>query len=139
MKKLAKVLALLFAVYWLLLAHVSLNFLDAPPPLGEVSKNGNYKIVLKDMYPVNPMGLYCLLTTDWSPIYFTLYDRNGYIGQSSPFVCYGAWSGAATLFPGEAVNLDKNSFLVLDDEYDGELNISIKNKRWWSWWFGIFY
>ena len=30
MKKLAKVLALLFAVYWLLLAHVSLNFLDAP-------------------------------------------------------------------------------------------------------------
>ena len=116
-----------------------IEFFRYPPPLGEVSKNGKYKIVEKDMYPVNPIGLYCLLTTDWSPIYFMLYDRNGYVGQSSPFVCYGAWSGAATLFPGEAVNLDKNSFLVLDDEYDGELNISTKDKRWWSWWFGMFY
>ena len=91
MKKLAKFLAVLFAVYWLLLAHVSLNFLDKTPPLSEISKNGKYKIILKDVYPVNPMGLYCLLTTDWSPIYFSLYDRNGYIGQSSPFACYGKW------------------------------------------------
>ena len=31
MIKLAKLLAVLFAVYWLLLVHVSLNFLDPPP------------------------------------------------------------------------------------------------------------
>ncbi len=35
MIKLAKLLAVLFAVYWLLLVHVSLNFLD-PPPQSEI-------------------------------------------------------------------------------------------------------
>ena len=139
MKKLAKFLAVLFAVYWLLLAHVSLNFLDKTPPLSEISKNGKYKIILKDVYPVNPMGLYCLLTTDWSPIYFSLYDRNGYIGQSSPFACYGKWRDVPYRFPGDEFTTDINSFVVFDDEYNGELNISTKNKRWWSWWFGIFY
>ena len=41
MIKLAKLLAVVFAVYWLLLAHVSLNFLDAPhlvkhPKMGSI-------------------------------------------------------------------------------------------------------
>lgn len=133
MKKLAKFFTVLLAVYWLLFAHVSLNFLDETPPISQVSEDGRYKVVFKSVYPVNPIGLYCLLTKDWAPIYFVLYDANGdYIGQSSPFACYWSWSNVALIFPGEASTLDKNSFLVLDDEYHGELDISTKNKRWWS-------
>ena len=140
MKKLSKFLAVLVAVYWLLLAHVSLNFLDKAPSISRASENGQYIVFLKNAYPVNPIGLYCLLTEDWSPIYFALYDIDGnYIGQSSPFVCYGGWSGATVQFPGEEFTTDANSFVVFDDEYNGELNISTKDKRWWSWWFGMFY
>ncbi|MCX7132242.1 DUF6201 family protein [Aeromonas sp.] len=133
MKKLAKILTVIFAVYWLLFAHVSLNFLDETPPFSQVSEDGRYKVFFKSVYPVNPIGLYCFLTKDWAPIYFVLYDSNGgYIGQSSPFACYWPFSSAALVFPGEANTLDKNSFLVLDDEYDGELDISTEKKRWWS-------
>ncbi|PJG59918.1 DUF6201 family protein [Aeromonas cavernicola] len=140
MKKLAKIVFVLFAVYWLLLAHVSLNFLDVSPPISRLSEDGKYKVILNDMHPVNPIGLYCLLTTDWAPKYFVLLDADdNYIGQSSPFACYWPWGSAVLIFPGEAVTLDKNSFLVLDDEYDGEFNISIESKRWWSWLFSIFY
>ncbi len=136
MKKLAKLLAVVFAVYWLLLTHVSLNFLDPPPAVSRASEDGQYKVIINDMYPVNPIGLYCLLTTE-SPIYYALYDaQHNYIGQSSPFVCYGHWTAGYLLFPGEA---DKSSFVVVDIENDGELNISTKDKRWWSWWFGLFY
>lgn len=136
MKKLAKSLALLFAAYWLLLAHVSLSFLDSPPAISRTSEDGQYRVLINDMYPVNPIGLYCLLTTE-SPIYFALYDaKQNYIGQSSPFVCYGHWTAGYLLFPDEA---DNKSFVVVDVENNGELNISTKDKRWWSWWFGIFY
>ena len=139
MKNLAKLLAVFFAAYWLLLAHVSLNFLEKKPSLSEVSKDGQYKVLLKSMYPANPIGLYCLLTTE-SPIYFALYDANhNYVGQSSPFVCYGKWRDVPYRFPGDEFTTDANSFVVFDDEYNGELNISTKDKRWWSWWFGIFY
>ncbi|WP_348689069.1 DUF6201 family protein [Aeromonas bestiarum] len=132
MKMLAKLMAMLSLAYWLLLAHVSLTFLDKNAPISEVSKDGQYKVFLKDMYPINPIGLYCLLTTE-SPIYFALYDANGnYIGQSSPFTCYGKWNNVPFRFPGEEFTTDENSFVVFDDEYDGELNISTKQKRWWS-------
>lgn len=140
MKKLAKFFAALCATYWFLLAHVSLGFLDETPPVSMVSKDGRYKIVLKSVYPVNPIGAYCLLSEDWSPIYFALYDsKSGYIGQSSPFACYGAWQDFNYRFPGEKFTTDANSFVVFDDEYDDELNISTKNKRWWSVLFSIFY
>ena len=136
MKKMAKFLAVLVAAYWLLLAHVSLSFLDPPPAISRTSEDGQYRVLINDMHPVNPIGLYCHLTTE-SPIYFALYDANqNYIGQSSPFACYGHWTAGYLLFPGEA---DNNSFVVVDIENNGELNISTKNKRWWSWWFGIFY
>jgi len=139
MKKLAKFLAVLFAAYWLFLAHVSLNFLERTQSLSEVSKNGKYKALLKNMYPANPIGLYCFLTTE-SSIYFVLYDmKNNYIGQSSPFACYGKWSDAYYLFPDENLTTDVNSFIVVDVNNNGELNISTKDKRWWSWWFGLFY
>ena len=139
MKKLAKFLAVHFAAYWLLLAHVSLNFLDPPPAISRASEDGQYEVIINDMYPVNPIGLYCLLTTE-SPIYFTLYDsKHNYIGQSSPFVCYGHWTAGYLLFPNEAAKYGESSFIVLDDNNHGELNISTKDKRWWSWWFGIFY
>lgn len=132
MKTLAKFLAVLFSAYWLLLAHVSLTFLDKNAPISEASKDGQYKVFLKDMYPINPIGLYCQLTTE-SPIYFSLYNANGnYIGQSSPFVCYGKWNDVSLRFPGEEFTTDVNSFVVFDDEYNGELNISTKQKRWWS-------
>ena len=140
MKKLAKIFSVLFAVYWVLLAHVSLIFLDKKPPISIVSEDGKYKVALKSVYPVNPIGLYCLFTKEWAPKYFALYDNNGdYIGQSSPFACYWPWSSAALIFPGEEFTTDANSFVVFDDEYNGELNISTKDKRWWSWWFGMFY
>ena len=139
MKKLAKFFTVLFAVYWLLFAHVSLNFLDETPPFSQVSEDSRYKVVFKSVYPVNPIGVYCLLTKDWAPIYFVLYDANGdYIGQSSPFACYWAWSSAAFRFPGEEFTPDVNSFVVLDDEYDGELNISTVDKKWWSILFSLF-
>lgn len=138
MKKLAKLLAVFFVAYWFLLAHVSLNFLGKNTSISEVSKDGQYKVFLRDMYPVNPIGLYCLLTTE-SPIYFALYNANGnYIGQSSPFACYGKWNDVPFRFPGEEFTTDVNSFVVFDDEYNGELNISTKQKRWWSILFGPF-
>lgn len=140
MKMLAKFLATLCVVYWLLLAHVSLGFLDKIPPFSQISKDGRYKVVFESMYPVNPIGLYCLLSEDWEPIYFSLYDsKSGYIGQSSPFSCYGTWRDINYRFPGEKFSLDENSFVVFDDEYDGELNISTQHKKWWSWWFSVFH
>ncbi|MCE5163257.1 DUF6201 family protein [Plesiomonas sp. PI-19] len=140
MKGVIKLLAVLCVIYWLLLAHVSLGFLDDAPPISKFSKDGRYKIVFEPVHPVNPIGLYCLLSVDWAPIYFVLYDSKvGYIGQSSPFSCYGAWRDITYRFPREEFTLDENSFVVFDDEYDGELNISTINKRWWSWWFGVFH
>lgn len=136
MKKVLEFLGFIFLVCWFFLAHVSLNFLDSSPDISETSEDGQYRVIINDMYPVNPIGLYCILTTE-SPIYFTLYDaKQNYIGQSSPFFCYGRWATGYLLFPGEA---DKNSFVVVDIENNGELNISMKNKRWWSRLFSIFY
>lgn len=132
MKMLTKLVAMLFLAYWLLLSHVSLTFLDKNASISEVSKDGKYKVFLKDMNPINPIGLYCLLTTE-SPIYFVLYSASGsYIGQSSPFTCYGKWSDVPFRFPGEEFTTDENSFVVFDDEYHGELNISTVKKKWWS-------
>ncbi len=136
MKRLAKVFAALCAVYWLLLAHVSLNFLDDSSGSTRTSRDGKFRVVINEMYPVNPIGLYCFLTTELSPIYFSLYEKRlGYIGQSSPFFCYRKWSDAELLYPDEA----DGSFVVVDMENNGELDISTKDKRWWSWWFGIFH
>ncbi len=47
MKKLTKFLAGLFSVYWLLLAHVSLNFLDTPPHLVKYPKMGSIRLLRK--------------------------------------------------------------------------------------------
>lgn len=132
MKHVTKIIGVLIVAYWLLLAHVSFNFLDDIPSTGFVSKDGRYKILFRDIYPVNPIGLYCSLTTE-SPIYFSLYDaRHGYVGQSSPFACYNQWNAARFAFPGEEFTTDADSFVVFDDEYNGALSISTKRKRWWS-------
>lgn len=138
MKTLAKILVFFLVAYWLLLSHVSFNFMDDAPSLKEVSEDGKYKVLLRDIYPTNPIGIYCLLTTE-SPIYFALFDSDdNYIGQSSPFVCYNKWSVAGFTFPGEEFTTDTKSFIVLDDSYNGELNISTKDKRWWSTLLAIF-
>lgn len=132
MKKLAMFLAVLFVAYWLLLAHVSWDIFDNTPSVSVVSKDGKYTVFLKAVYPVNPIGIYCQLTTE-SPIFFELYDAKGdYVGQSSPFVCYGEWRDVPYRFPGEEFTSDVDSFVVFDDEYNGELNISTKQKKWWS-------
>lgn len=139
MKTLSAIVFFLCVTYWFSLAHVSSSFLDSPPEIVRFSEDGQYRVTINDMYPVNPIGWYCFLTTE-SPIYFSLYDaENNYIGQSSPFACYWPWSDAGFIFPGEATGLDKDSFLVLDDEYDGELTISTTHKWWWSLLFGVFH
>lgn len=140
MKILAKCLGWLCVICWFLLAHVSLNFLDEKPPVSIESDDGKYKVYLKSVYPINPIGIYCLFAKEWAPKCFVLYGSNGdYIGKSSPFACYWPWSDAGFIFPGEATGLDKDSFLVLDDEYYGELTISTRHKRWWSLLFGVFH
>lgn len=139
MKKLAKCLGWLCVICWFLLAHVSLNFLDSPSEIVRVAEDGKYSVTIKDMYPVNPIGWYCFFTTE-SPIYFSLYDEeNKYIGQSSPFACYGHWTASYLLFPNEAKVYGDDGFMVLDDSNNGELNIGIKHKRWWSVLFGGFH
>ncbi|WP_413465640.1 DUF6201 family protein [Plesiomonas shigelloides] len=126
-------------MYWFALAHVSLNFLDSPPEIVRFSEDRQYRVTINDMCPVNPIGWYCFLTTE-SPIYFSLYDaENNYIGKSSPFSCYVHWIAGYLLFPNESKAYGDDGFVVLDDSNNGELNIGIRHKRWWSWWFGLFH
>lgn len=139
MKTLSAIVFFLCVTYWISLAHVSLSFLDSPPEIVRFSEDGQYRVTINDMYPVNPIGWYCFLTTE-SPIYFSLYDaENNYIGQSSPFSCYVHWIAGYLLFPNESKAYGDDGFVVLDDSNNGELNIGIRHKRWWSWWFGLFH
>lgn len=65
MRKLATCFCVLVVTYWLLLAHVSLNFLDEKPLVSIESDDGKYKVYLKSVYPINPIGIHCLFAKEW--------------------------------------------------------------------------
>jgi len=114
MKIALKFIGCIFFVYWFFLMHVSFNQTSNDFVDNEYSTNHQFKVATKRILPVNAIGLFCMLTTE-APVYFVLYDSHGrYIGQSSPFVCYSAWSSVRFIFPNDDFSSSVNSFTVFD-------------------------
>ncbi len=125
MKKILKLMLLLFFLFWwLVLSPVS--FPDDKDSDYIYSSDNNWKLVLSPVLITNPISL-----IQWfeNKKYIVLFDKDGnYIGQSSP-IClmrFDEFDEYDVFFPSKSHA--KLLFLPEDCDY----TIPIGEKRWWS-------
>lgn len=121
---------------WMFLGHVLYKNTDHDYAIN--SDDGRFIAYISHVEPFNLIGLYCQLSTD-TPAFVSLYDTRGrYLGQSSPFACISSYEITNILFPGdgkltnEGPSPEDSVFGAAMGDHEEEMEIDIKNKRWWS-------
>lgn len=106
----------------------------------QASYDGNYRVVAYYVLPTTPISLF-----QWAfygDVFLVLYDKdNNYLGQSSPFGFTDQYNilGNDIFFPDKVDGNDKSFSINGVNEFSDGYTIPVKNKKWWSMFYSLFY
>ncbi|HDK6221604.1 TPA: hypothetical protein M2P66_001720 [Klebsiella quasipneumoniae] len=128
-----------FVILWMILSPTAF-FGDFNKTHEQISEDGKYKAVAYYVLPTTPISFF-----QWAfegDVFLVLYDaNNNYLGQSSPFGFTDQYTifGNDILFPDDSDGAEESLSLNGVNDFTENYTIPVKNKKWWSVFYSLFY